>query len=164
MVPDIEWGKRIRLVLDIGCTDSGFAAALLNKDVLTLTLGLKDDLVDLAQVALERGFPAVVSPFGNRRLPFPSSVFDAIHCGECHTHWHSNGLCSLIMLLAIELLSLNPISRRSIFSTFSGGKLLLEMNRVLRPSGYFILSTLHDSIEVEEGLAIYVVRMLIIGF
>lgn len=96
MLPDIEWGKNIRLVLDIGCTDSGFAAALLDKDVLTLTLGLKDDLVDLAQVALERGLPAVVSPFENRRLPFPSIVFDAIHCGECHTLWHSNGSCSLI--------------------------------------------------------------------
>ncbi|KAH0684096.1 hypothetical protein KY290_022749 [Solanum tuberosum] len=41
-------------------------------DVLTLTLDLKDDLVDLAQVALERGFPTVVTPFRTRRLPFPS--------------------------------------------------------------------------------------------
>lgn len=93
MVPDIEWGKNIRIVLDIGCKDSSFAASLLEKDVLTLTLGLKDDLVDLAQVALERGFPAVVSPLATRRLPFPSGVFDAIHCGECSISWHSNGSC-----------------------------------------------------------------------
>ncbi|KAL6995681.1 tRNA 4-demethylwyosine synthase (AdoMet-dependent) [Sarracenia purpurea var. burkii] len=124
MVPDIVWGKNIRIVLDIGCTDSSFAATLLDRGVLVLTIGLNDDLVDLAQVALERGFPAVISPLGNRRLPFPSSTFDAIHCGECHIHWHSNG-----------------------------GKLLLEMNRILRSGGYFILSTKHDSIEVEEGLA-----------
>lgn len=91
MVPDIEWGKNIRVVLEIGSTDSSLAASLLEKDVLTLSLGLKDDLVDLAQVALERGFPAVVSPFGNRRLPFPSGVFDVIHCGACSIHWHSNG-------------------------------------------------------------------------
>lgn len=32
-----------------------------------------------------------------------------------------------------------------------GGKLLLEMNRILRPGGYFILSTSRDNIEVEEG-------------
>ncbi|KAK4390693.1 putative methyltransferase PMT28, partial [Sesamum angolense] len=83
MVPDIEWGKNIRIVLDMGCKDSSFGASLLEKDVFTLTLGLKDDLVDLAQVALERGFPAVVSPFATRRLPFPSGAFDAIHCGEC---------------------------------------------------------------------------------
>lgn len=31
------------------------------------------------------------------------------------------------------------------------GKLLIEMNRILRPGGYFILSTKHDSIEDEEG-------------
>ncbi|PIN13090.1 hypothetical protein CDL12_14297 [Handroanthus impetiginosus] len=79
MVPDIEWGKNIRIVLDMGSKDSSFAASLFEKDVLTLTLGLKDDLVDLAQVALERGFPAVVSPFATQRLPFPSGVFDAVH-------------------------------------------------------------------------------------
>ena len=92
MVPDIEWGKNIRLVLDIGCTDSSFSASLLDKEVLALSLGLKDDLVDVAQVALERGFPAVVSPLGTRRLPFPSTAFDAIHCGGCGLSWHSNGL------------------------------------------------------------------------
>ncbi|KAL4392901.1 hypothetical protein AHAS_Ahas03G0391400 [Arachis hypogaea] len=123
MVPDIEWGKTIRVVLEIGCSDSSFVVALLDKDVLTLTLGLKHDLVDLAQVALERGFPAVVSPFGRRRLPFPSQAFDAIHCGGCSIPWHSNG-----------------------------GKLLFEMNRILRPSGYFIMSTKHDSIEEEEAM------------
>lgn len=124
MVPDIEWGKNIRIVLDIGCTDSSFVASLLDKEVLTLTLGLKDDLVDLAQVALERGFPAVVSPFATRRLSFPSGIFDAIHCGGCSIPWHSNG-----------------------------GKLLLEMNRILRPSGYFISSSKHDNIEDAEAMS-----------
>ncbi|KAJ7966748.1 S-adenosyl-L-methionine-dependent methyltransferases superfamily protein [Quillaja saponaria] len=123
MVPDIEWGKNIRLVLDIGCSDSRFGNSLLDKEVLTLSLGLKDDLVDLAQVTLERGFPAVVSPFSRRRLPFPSGVFDAIHCGGCSVPWHSNG-----------------------------GRLILEMNRILRPGGYFILSSKHDSIEDEEAM------------
>ncbi|XP_022768976.1 probable methyltransferase PMT28 [Durio zibethinus] len=123
MVPDIEWGKNIRVVLDVGCADSSFVASLLDKDVLTLSLGLKDDLVDLAQVSLERGFATVVSPFARRRLPFPSGVFDAIHCGGCTMPWHSDG-----------------------------GKLLLEINRILRPGGYFILSTKHDSIEGEEAM------------
>ncbi|CAM8975850.1 unnamed protein product [Rhodiola kirilowii] len=124
MVPDIEWGKNIRIMLDIGCTDTSFVSSLLEKDVLTFTLGLKDDLVDLAQVALERGFPAVVSHFGTRRLPFPSGVFDVIHCSGCTIPWHSNG-----------------------------GKLLLEMNRLLRPRGYFILSTKNDDIEVDEAMS-----------
>ncbi|KAL0553493.1 hypothetical protein IC582_007388 [Cucumis melo] len=124
MVPDIEWGKNIHVVLEIGCTYASLGASLLEKNVITLSLGLKDDLVDLAQVALERGFPTVVSPFGNRRLPFPSGVFDAIHCGGCSRSWHSKD-----------------------------GKLLLEMNRILRPGGYFILSSKHDNIEEEEAMS-----------
>ncbi|XVF36109.1 hypothetical protein REPUB_Repub19eG0030000 [Reevesia pubescens] len=123
MVPDIEWGKNTRVLLDVGCADSSFVASLLDKNVLALSLGLKDDLVDLAQVSLERGFATVVSPFARRRLPFPSAVFDAVHCGGCTMPWHSNG-----------------------------GKLLLEINRILRPGGYFILSTRHDSIEEEEAM------------
>ncbi|XP_024976030.1 probable methyltransferase PMT28 isoform X2 [Cynara cardunculus var. scolymus] len=123
-VPDIEWGKNIRTILDIGCIDSSFGAFLSDKNAFTLTLGLKDDLVDLAQVALERGFPAIVSPFGTRRLPFPSGTFDTIHCGECQIHWQSNG-----------------------------GKLLIEMNRILRPAGYLIMSSKHDSIEDDEAMS-----------
>lgn len=122
MVPDIEWGKNVRVVLDIGVSDSSFVASLFDKDVLTLALGLKNDLVDLAQVAIERGFPAVVSPFATKRLPFPSGVFDAIHCSGCTIRWHS-------------------------------GSKLLEVNRILRPGGYFILSAKHNSIEAEEAMA-----------
>lgn len=123
-VPDIEWGKNIRTILDIGCIDSSFGAFLSDKNAFTLTLGLKDDLVDLAQVALERGFPAIVTPFGTRRLPFPSGTFDTVHCGECQIHWQSNG-----------------------------GKLLIEMNRILRPAGYLIMSNKHDSIEDDEAMS-----------
>lgn len=123
-VPDIEWGKNIRTILDIGCIDSSFGAFLSDMNAFTLTLGLKDDLVDLAQVALERGFPAIVTPFGTRRLPFPSGTFDTVHCGECQIHWQSNG-----------------------------GKLLIEMNRILRPAGYLIMSNKHDSIEDDEAMS-----------
>lgn len=105
MVPDIEWGKNIRVVLEIGSADSSFVVSLLDKEVLTLTVGLKDDLVDLAQVALERGFPAVVSPLGNRRLPFPSGVFDAIHCDGCSITWHAHGLCLTLSLFVHFMLS-----------------------------------------------------------
>lgn len=163
MVPDIEWGKNIRVVLDIGCTDSSFVASLFDKDVLTLSLGLKNDLVDLAQVALERGFPTLVSPFGSRRLPFPSGVFDAIHCGGCTVTWHSSGLCVLPSCLPVHVFisSMFPTNFRHLFIYFIfsllhilffvGGRHLLEMNRILRPGGYFVLSTKHDNIEDEEG-------------
>lgn len=118
MVPDLEWGKNIRVVLDIGCTDSAFGASLLDKDVLTLSLGLKDDLVDLAQVSLERGFPTVVSPFGNRRLAFPSGVFDVIHCGGCTVPWHSNGLILPSCLPFTFLLNFHILLLSHIFMIF----------------------------------------------
>ncbi|XP_073115791.1 probable methyltransferase PMT28 isoform X2 [Elaeis guineensis] len=124
MAPDIEWGKNIRVVLDIGCTSASFGLTLLEKDVIILSLGLANDQTDLAQLALERGIPAVMANLGSRRLPFPSGVFDAIHCGNCDVPWHS-----------------------------SGGRLLLEMNRILRPGGYFIISTKHGDIDNEEGAA-----------
>lgn len=162
MVPDIEWGKNIRLVLDIGCTDVSFGSALLDKDVLMLSFGLKDDQADLAQVALERGFPAVIGSMATRRLPFPSGVFDAIHCGGCRIPWHSNGLLSVYdfsfpaHFCCTIIYDWNVLIQFMHFSMdfvcFIGGKLILEMNRILRPGGYFILSTEHENIEVEEGV------------
>ncbi|KAG6502724.1 hypothetical protein ZIOFF_035010 [Zingiber officinale] len=135
MVPDIEWGKNIRVILDIGCTGGGFGVALLEKNVITLSFGLMGDQTDLAQLTLERGIPAVLGNLASRRLPFPSSVFDAIHCGECGIPWHS-----------------------------SGGKLLLEMNRILRPGGYFITSTKNGDIDSEEGSRIEFPSVGTIGY
>lgn len=40
-------------------------------------------------------------------------------------------------------------------SSIIGGRLLLEMNRILRPGGYFLLSAKHHSIEEEEGLPLF---------
>jgi tRNA wybutosine-synthesizing protein 1 len=96
MAPDIDWGKNIRLILDIGCKSAGFGAALLEKDVITLSLGLMNDQTDLAQVALERGIPATIGSLGSHRLPFPRGAFDAIHCGACNIPWHSNGMHVLL--------------------------------------------------------------------
>ncbi|KAJ3670065.1 hypothetical protein LUZ60_010389 [Juncus effusus] len=123
MVPDLEFGKNIRTVLDIGTVSSELSIALTQKNVLTLSLGLVNDQINLGQLVLERGIPVILQSLGSRRLDFPSGVFDAIHCGECDIAWHHNG-----------------------------GKLLLEMNRILRPGGYFITSDKHGDIETEKGM------------
>ncbi|CAH2080557.1 unnamed protein product [Thlaspi arvense] len=65
----------------------------------------------VVQFALERGIPAISAVMGTRRLPFPGRVFDVVHCARCRVPWH-----------------------------IEGGKLLLELNRVLRPGGYFVWS------------------------
>uniref|UniRef100_A0A2N9EKU4 Methyltransferase n=1 Tax=Fagus sylvatica TaxID=28930 RepID=A0A2N9EKU4_FAGSY len=75
-----------------------------SKDVLAMSFAPKDEHEAQVQFALERGIPAISSVMGTKRLPFPGAVFDVVHCARCRVPWH-----------------------------IEGGKLLLELNRVLRP-------------------------------
>ncbi|KAJ3681482.1 hypothetical protein LUZ60_015971 [Juncus effusus] len=108
---EIEWGKRTRVILDVGCGVASFGGYLFDRDVLTMSFAPKDEHEAQVQFALERGIPAVSAVMGTKRLPFPGAVFDAVHCARCRVPWH-----------------------------IEGGKLLLELNRLLRPGGYFIWS------------------------
>lgn len=110
-LPNIAWGKRSRVILDVGCGVASFGGYLFEKDVLTMSFAPKDVHEAQVQFALERGIPATLGVMGTKRLPFPGSVFDLIHCARCRVPWH-----------------------------IEGGKLLLELNRVLRPGGYFVWS------------------------
>ncbi|GMH11377.1 hypothetical protein Nepgr_013218 [Nepenthes gracilis] len=110
---DIEfsWGKSCRVVLDVGCGVASFGGFLFEKDVLTMSFAPKDEHEAQVQFALERGIPAISAVMGTKRLPFPGMVFDVIHCARCRVPWH-----------------------------IEGGKLLLELNRLLRPGGFFVWS------------------------
>ncbi|KAI5405825.1 probable methyltransferase PMT25 [Lathyrus oleraceus] len=110
-LPNIAWGKRSRVILDVGCGVASFGGYLFEKDVLTMSFAPKDVHEAQVQFALERGIPATLGVMGTKRLPFPGSVFDLLHCARCRVPWH-----------------------------IEGGKLLLELNRVLRPGGYFVWS------------------------
>ncbi|XP_028770712.1 probable methyltransferase PMT26 [Neltuma alba] len=110
-VPDIAWGKRSRVVLDVGCGVASFGGFLFDRDVLTMSLAPKDEHEAQVQFALERGIPAISAVMGTKRLPFPGRVFDIVHCARCRVPWH-----------------------------IEGGKLLLELNRLLRPGGFFVWS------------------------
>ncbi|KAG8493850.1 hypothetical protein CXB51_011119 [Gossypium anomalum] len=112
-VPEIAWGKRTRVVLDVGCGVASFGGYLFERNVLAMSFAPKDEHEAQVQFALERGIPAILNVMGTKRLPFPSSVFDLVHCARC---------------------------RRHILRHILGGKLLLELNRVLRPGGYFVWS------------------------
>ncbi|KAI5073340.1 hypothetical protein GOP47_0011353 [Adiantum capillus-veneris] len=109
--PKIAWGKRTRVILDVGCGVASFGGYIFDRDVLTMSFAPKDEHEAQVQLALERGIPAISSVMGTQRLVFPSNVFDAVHCARCRVPWH-----------------------------IEGGKLLLELNRVLRPGGYFVWS------------------------
>ncbi|KAK9053777.1 hypothetical protein SSX86_024851 [Deinandra increscens subsp. villosa] len=108
---DIAWGKRTRVILDVGCGVASFGGYLFERDVVAMSFAPKDEHEAQVQFALERGIPAISAVMGTQRLPFPSKIFDVVHCARCRVPWH-----------------------------IEGGKLLLELNRVLRPGGYFVWS------------------------
>lgn len=125
-VPDIAWGKRTRVILDVGCGVASFGGFLFDRNVLALSFAPKDEHEAQVQFALERGIPAISAVMGTKRLPYPGRVFDLVHCARCRVPWH-----------------------------IEGGKLLLELNRVLRPGGYFVWSATPVYQKLEEDVAIW---------
>jgi len=90
-IPEIAWGRQTRVVLDVGCGVASFGGYLFDKDVLTMSMAPKDEHEAQVQFALERGIPAISGVMGTKRLPFPSKVFDIIHCSRCRVPWHIEG-------------------------------------------------------------------------
>jgi len=78
---------------------------------LAMSFAPKDNHEAQVQFALERGVPATIGVLGTIRLPYPSSAFDMAQCSRCLIPWTSND-----------------------------GMYLMEVDRVLRPGGYWILS------------------------
>ncbi|CAM0955035.1 unnamed protein product [Alopecurus aequalis] len=111
IMPTIQWGTHTRTVLDVGCGVASFGGYLLDRNVITMSLAPKDEHEAQIQFALERGIPAFLGVIGTQKLPFPDNAFDVVHCARCRVRWYENG-----------------------------GKPLLELNRVLRPGGFFIWS------------------------
>ncbi|KAJ9560227.1 hypothetical protein OSB04_005387 [Centaurea solstitialis] len=128
-LPDLAWGNRTRVILDVGCGVASFGGYLFERNVVAMSFAPKDEHEAQVQFALERGIPAISAVMGTQRLPFPSKIFDVVHCARCRVPWH-----------------------------IEGGKLLLELNRVLRPGGYFVWSAtpvyqnLPEDVEIWEAM------------
>ncbi|CAH9114108.1 unnamed protein product [Cuscuta europaea] len=101
----------IRTALDTGCGVASFGAYLLKRNILAMSFAPKDNHEAQVQFALERGVPAVIGVLGSIRLPYPSRAFDMAHCSRCLIPWAEND-----------------------------GMYLKEVDRVLRPGGYWVLS------------------------
>ncbi|KAA8522097.1 hypothetical protein F0562_012589 [Nyssa sinensis] len=101
----------VRTALDTGCGVASWGAYLLKRNVLAMSFAPKDNHEAQVQFALERGVPAVIGVLGTIHLPYPSRVFDMAQCSRCLIPWTEND-----------------------------GMYLMEVDRVLRPGGYWILS------------------------
>ncbi|OIT07269.1 PREDICTED: probable methyltransferase PMT13 [Nicotiana attenuata] len=104
-------GGVLRTALDMGCGVASFGGYLLAEDMLTLSFAPRDSHKSQIQFALERGIPAFVAMLGTRRLPFPAFSFDLVHCSRC-----------LIPFTAYN-------------ATY-----FIEVDRLLRPGGYLVIS------------------------
>ncbi|KAM0941881.1 putative S-adenosyl-L-methionine-dependent methyltransferase [Dioscorea sansibarensis] len=117
---------RIRTVLDVGCGVASFGGYLLSSDIIAMSLAPNDVHQNQIQFALERGIPAYLGVLGTKRLPYPSRSFEFAHCSRCRIDWLQRG-----------------------------GILLLELDRLLRPGGYFAYSSPEAYAQDEEDLRIW---------
>ncbi|XP_074561430.1 putative methyltransferase PMT15 [Curcuma longa] len=101
----------IRTAVDTGCGVASWGAYLLTRNILTMSFAPRDSHEAQVQFALERGVPAMIGVLATNRLPYPARVFDMAHCSRCLIPWH-----------------------------LYGGQNLIEVDRILRPGGYWILS------------------------
>ncbi|XP_010522473.1 PREDICTED: probable methyltransferase PMT3 [Tarenaya hassleriana] len=117
---------RLRTVLDVGCGVASFGAYLLSSDIIAMSLAPNDVHQNQIQFALERGIPAYLGVLGTKRLPYPSRSFEFAHCSRCRIDWLQRD-----------------------------GILLLELDRLLRPGGYFAYSSPEAYAQDEEDLRIW---------
>ncbi|KAL3347690.1 hypothetical protein AABB24_021393 [Solanum stoloniferum] len=101
----------VRTALDTGCGVASWGAYLWKRNVIAMSFAPRDSHEAQVQFALERGVPAVIGVLGTVKMPYPSRAFDMAHCSRCLIPWGA-----------------------------ADGILMMEVDRVLRPGGYWVLS------------------------
>ncbi|PRQ40668.1 putative sarcosine/dimethylglycine N-methyltransferase [Rosa chinensis] len=119
----------VHTVLDIGCGFGSFGAHLVSLKLMAICIAAYEATGSQVQLALERGLPAMIGNFITRQLPYPSLSFEMVHCAQCGILWDKKD-----------------------------GMFLLEVDRVLKPGGYFVLTSptsqpYGSSSTMKEGIA-----------
>ncbi|XP_065860556.1 probable methyltransferase PMT5 [Euphorbia lathyris] len=102
----------VQTVLDIGCGFGSFGAHLVSLKLMAVCIAVYEATGSQVQLALERGLPAMIGNFISHQLPYPSLSYGMVHCAQCGIIWDEKD-----------------------------GKLLIEVDRVLKPGGYFVLTS-----------------------
>ncbi|KAJ9146445.1 hypothetical protein P3X46_028712 [Hevea brasiliensis] len=113
----------VRTILDIGCGYGSFGAHLFPKQLLTMCIANYEASGSQVQLTLERGLPAIIGSFSSKQLPYPSLSFDMLHCAWCSIDWDQKD-----------------------------GIFLIEVDRVLRPGGYFVWTSPLTNARNKENL------------
>ncbi|XP_054810252.1 probable methyltransferase PMT5 [Prosopis cineraria] len=101
----------VRIILDINCGFGSFGAHLASLKLTAVCIAAYEATGSQVQLALERGLPAMIGNFISRQLPYPSLSYDMVHCAQCGIIWEEKD-----------------------------GMFLFEVDRVLKPGGYFVLT------------------------
>lgn len=102
----------VRTMLDINCGFGSFGAHLLSLKIMAVCVAAYEATGSQVQLSLERGLPAMIGNFIARQLPYPSLSYDMVHCAQCGIIWDEKD-----------------------------GMFLIEVDRVLKPGGYFVLTS-----------------------
>ncbi|KAL2344626.1 hypothetical protein Fmac_005911 [Flemingia macrophylla] len=102
----------VRNILDINCGFGSFGAHLLSLKIMAVCIASYEATGSQVQLCLERGLPAIIGNFIARQLPYPSLSYDMVHCAQCGIMWDEHD-----------------------------GMSLIEVDRVLKPGGYFVLTS-----------------------
>lgn len=101
----------IRTAIDTGCGVGSFGAFMFKRNIITMSIAPRDGHEAQVQFALERGLPAMISVLASKRLAYPARAFDLAHCSRCLIPWW-----------------------------LDDGHLLAEIDRILRPGGFWVLT------------------------
>ncbi|GMH26182.1 hypothetical protein Nepgr_028025 [Nepenthes gracilis] len=102
----------VQTVLDIGCGFGSFGAHLVSLKLMAVCIAAYEVTGSQVQLALERGLPAIIGNFNSRQLPYPSLSFGMVHCAQCSIDWDEKD-----------------------------GMFIIEVDRVLKAGGYFVLTS-----------------------